>query len=127
MESPDSDKEKLKGVYVYILCFCHLVYGHRTFSLLIIWCVLVCLEIISSFPRQLSTGDIDDFCSLAEYYAARTPQSFRKVSNLNSRTICMCMCLHVCMHVCTCVCVYVCVCVCMCVYVRVRVCAFIYT
>lgn len=35
-------------------------------------------EIISSFPHQLSTGDIDDFCSLAEYYAGRTPQSFRK-------------------------------------------------
>ena len=55
--------------------------------------MLICLDIISSFPRQLSTGDIDDFCSLAEYYAARTPQSFRKVSeNLDSSTICT---LHV--------------------------------
>ena len=34
---------------------------------------------ISSLPRQLSAEDIDDFFSLAQYYAARTPQSFRKV------------------------------------------------
>ena len=44
MESPDSDKEKLKGVCVciHILCFYRLVYGHGqclTFCLLIIWCV----------------------------------------------------------------------------------------
>ncbi len=34
---------------------------------------------ISSLPCQLSAEDIDDFFSLAQYYAARTPQSFRKV------------------------------------------------
>ena len=34
---------------------------------------------ISSLPCQLSAEDIDDFFSLALYYAARTPQSFRKV------------------------------------------------
>ena len=34
---------------------------------------------ISSLPCQLSAEDIDDFFSLAQYYASRTPQSFRKV------------------------------------------------
>ncbi len=34
---------------------------------------------ISSLPCQLSAEDIDDFFSLAQYYATRTPQSFRKV------------------------------------------------
>ena len=35
---------------------------------------------ISSLPSQLSHDDVEDFFSLAHYYAARTPQSFRKVS-----------------------------------------------
>ena len=77
--------------------------------------VLNCLEIISSFPHQLSTGDIDDFCSLAEYYAGRTPQSFRKVS-MN----CVCVCVHVRVCACTCVCVCVCACICVCVCTTVR-------
>ena len=34
---------------------------------------------ISALPCQLSAEDIEDFCSLAQYYASRTPQSFRKV------------------------------------------------
>ena len=34
---------------------------------------------IASLPCQLSAEDVDDFFSLAQYYAARTPQSFRKV------------------------------------------------
>ncbi len=34
---------------------------------------------LSSLPSQLSADDIDDFFSLAKYYASRTPQSFRKV------------------------------------------------
>lgn len=37
---------------------------------------------ISTLPCQLSAEDIDDFFSLAQYYAARTPQSFRKVQRL---------------------------------------------
>lgn len=35
---------------------------------------------IASIPGQLEAEDIEDFCSLAQYYASRTPQSFRKVS-----------------------------------------------
>ena len=34
---------------------------------------------ISSLPGQLSHEDVEDFFSLAHYYASRTPQSFRKV------------------------------------------------
>ena len=34
---------------------------------------------ISSLPSQLSSEDVEDFFSLAHYYATRTPQSFRKV------------------------------------------------
>lgn len=34
---------------------------------------------ISTLPCQLSADDMDDFFSLAQYYASRTPQSFRKV------------------------------------------------
>ena len=34
---------------------------------------------ISSLPCQLSAEDVEDFFSLAHYYASRTPQSFRKV------------------------------------------------
>lgn len=33
---------------------------------------------ISSLPGQLSHDDVEDFFSLAHYYASRTPQSFRK-------------------------------------------------
>ena len=41
------------------------------------YCVFA--ETISSIPLQLEEDDIDDFCSLAQYYSTRTPQSFRKV------------------------------------------------
>ena len=34
---------------------------------------------ISTLPCQLSADDTEDFFSLAQYYASRTPQSFRKV------------------------------------------------
>ena len=34
---------------------------------------------LTSIPCQLSSGDINDFFSLAHYYASKTPQSFRKV------------------------------------------------
>lgn len=36
-------------------------------------------DIISEFPSQLAADDIEDFCSLAQYYSSKTPQSFRKV------------------------------------------------
>lgn len=34
---------------------------------------------ITNFPSQLGVDDIEDFCTLAQYYATRTPQSYRKV------------------------------------------------
>ena len=37
------------------------------------------LDIISEFPSQLAADDIEDFCSLAQHYSSKTPQSFRKV------------------------------------------------
>jgi|SRR6218665_1087803 len=36
-------------------------------------------EKLSSFPSALEANDIEDFCSLAQYYASKTPQSFRQV------------------------------------------------
>jgi len=45
-------------------------------------------EIIStlqSSPGALEAEDIEDFCSLAQYYASKTPQSFRRVSNTGDR------------------------------------------
>ncbi|XP_062499540.1 TBC1 domain family member 23-like [Corticium candelabrum] len=35
------------------------------------------IETISSFPCQLGADDVDDFCSLADYYITRTPQSLK--------------------------------------------------
>lgn len=51
---------------------------------------------LSSLPCQLSADDIEDFFSLAKYYASRTPQSFRKVrwlsgSMYTSHTVCYCI------------------------------------
>ncbi|XP_057302283.1 TBC1 domain family member 23-like [Hydractinia symbiolongicarpus] len=36
------------------------------------------IEMITNFPSQLGVDDIEDFCTLAQYYATRTPQSYRK-------------------------------------------------
>jgi hypothetical protein len=36
------------------------------------------IEMISTFPCQLAADDVDDFCTLAEYYIVRTPQSMRQ-------------------------------------------------
>ncbi|XP_052258806.1 TBC1 domain family member 23-like isoform X2 [Dreissena polymorpha] len=36
------------------------------------------VELISSFPSALEAEDIEDFCTLAQYYASKTPQSFRR-------------------------------------------------
>ena len=41
------------------------------------------VAILSVLPQQLTVEDISDFVSLAQYYAARTPQSFRKVGSQN--------------------------------------------
>lgn len=40
---------------------------------------------ISSLPGHLSHEDVEDFFSLAHYYATRTPQSFRKVTSRNRK------------------------------------------
>ena len=34
---------------------------------------------IAALPSQLGAEDVEDFFSLAQYYASRSPQSFRKV------------------------------------------------
>ncbi|XP_029647617.1 TBC1 domain family member 23 isoform X2 [Octopus sinensis] len=36
------------------------------------------VELMSTFPAALEAVDIEDFCTLAQYYASRTPQSFRR-------------------------------------------------
>ncbi|XP_071174682.1 TBC1 domain family member 23-like [Mytilus edulis] len=36
------------------------------------------IEVLTSFPSGLEAEDIEDFCSLSQYYASRTPQSFRR-------------------------------------------------
>lgn len=61
------------------------------------------LETISSIPLQLEEDDIEDFCSLAQYYASRTPQSFRKdyynqlfgIKTINSNSLSQALCLPV--------------------------------
>ena len=35
---------------------------------------------LATFPNQLEADDVSDFFSLAQYYASKTPQSFRRVS-----------------------------------------------
>jgi len=36
---------------------------------------------ITNFPSQLGAEDIEDFCALAQYYAVRSPTTYRKVSD----------------------------------------------
>ncbi|XP_021341052.1 TBC1 domain family member 23-like [Mizuhopecten yessoensis] len=36
------------------------------------------IEMLATFPGGLEAEDIEDFCSLAQYYASKTPQSFRR-------------------------------------------------
>ncbi|KAK2169963.1 hypothetical protein LSH36_5g02007 [Paralvinella palmiformis] len=36
------------------------------------------IEKLITFPSGLEADDIEDFCSLAQYYASKTPQSFRQ-------------------------------------------------
>ena len=50
---------------------------------------------ISSLPGQLAHEDVEDFFSLAHYYATRTPQSFRKVLHLMLVCHEMCITCHV--------------------------------
>jgi len=49
-----------------------------------------------------------------------------RMSDFESRRLCVCVCVHVCVSVCACACVCVClskcVCMCVCVCVCVRVC-----
>ena len=37
------------------------------------------IDAIQCLPAALEAEDIEDFCSLAQYYASKTPQSFRTV------------------------------------------------
>ncbi|XP_047129998.1 TBC1 domain family member 23 isoform X1 [Hydra vulgaris] len=36
------------------------------------------VDMITNFPSQLGVDDIEDFCTLSQYYADRTPQSYKK-------------------------------------------------
>lgn len=36
------------------------------------------IDVLISFPSGLEAEDIEDFCSLSQYYASKTPQSFRR-------------------------------------------------
>lgn len=36
-------------------------------------------NVVRALPSGLEADDIEDFCSLARYYAKKTPPSFRKV------------------------------------------------
>lgn len=36
------------------------------------------VDMVTAFPSQLGVDDIEDFCTLAQYYATRTPQSYRQ-------------------------------------------------
>lgn len=38
------------------------------------------IETLANIPSALSVEDVSDFCSLARYYAMKTPVTFRKVS-----------------------------------------------
>ena len=49
---------------------------------------------ISSLPGQLSQEDVEDFFSLAHYYASRTPQSFRKVLHTHHHSPQLSTCCH---------------------------------
>ena len=42
----------------------------------------VIIDSLATFPNQLEDDDVEDFFSLAQYYASKTPQSFRRVSKL---------------------------------------------
>ena len=58
---------------------------------------------ISTLPCQLSADDMDDFFSLAQYYASRTPQSFRKVWHTMHTVVSCYMCSltpHLCVPTC---------------------------
>ena len=40
------------------------------------------IDILKSAPAALEADDIEDFCTLAQYYASKTPQSFRRVNQI---------------------------------------------
>ena len=40
------------------------------------------IDTLATFPNQLEADDVGDFFSLAQYYASKTPQSFRRVSQI---------------------------------------------
>ena len=48
---------------------------------------------LTGIPCQLTAADINDFFSLAQYYASKTPQSFRKVSLMASQEFGRILCL----------------------------------
>ena len=45
------------------------------------------IDILKSAPAALEADDIEDFCTLAQYYASKTPQSFRRVNQIIHHSI----------------------------------------
>lgn len=41
------------------------------------------IETLTNIPTALNIEDIPDFCSLARYYALKTPNTFKKVCLIN--------------------------------------------
>jgi len=41
------------------------------------------MDALSMMPCDIAADDTSDFCTLAQYYASKTPSSFRAVSNFN--------------------------------------------
>ena len=39
------------------------------------------VDTLTNMPCALESEDVSDFCSLAQYYALKTPSSFKKVSS----------------------------------------------
>jgi len=75
MENLDHDKEKLRGTHeVFLLLLLHI-------------CVCVYYLTYRNHFIISSTAFHRRYCSLAEYYAARTPQSFRKVCTVCSSCV----------------------------------------
>jgi hypothetical protein len=46
------------------------------------------VDTLSSMPCGLEADDVTDFCSLAQYYALKTPGSFRKVRYTSLEDMC---------------------------------------
>ena len=91
------DKKSCKNCTM-ILSF--MISLRSSLSCLVCWDIFVCcrdqvmlmetsskqeiVDALAAAPGGLEAEDIEDFCSLAQYYSSRTPQSFRRVRKYTS-------------------------------------------